>query len=54
MLQIEVLNPLNGTLHVAISDNTDTSPPPKDEAIVGMHLFSKDELEVESRLCISL
>ncbi|TYJ99243.1 WD repeat-containing protein 74 [Cucumis melo var. makuwa] len=51
---IEVLNPLNGNLHVAISDNTDTSPPPKDEAIVGMHLFSKDELEVESRRCTLL
>ncbi|XP_023520037.1 WD repeat-containing protein 74-like [Cucurbita pepo subsp. pepo] len=51
---IEVLNPLNGNLHVAISDNADTSPPPKDEAIVGMHLFSKDESELASRRCTLL
>ncbi|XP_022923633.1 WD repeat-containing protein 74-like [Cucurbita moschata] len=51
---IEVLNPLNGNLHVAISDNTDTSPPPKDEAIVGMHLLSKDESELASRRCTLL
>lgn len=54
MLQIEVLNPLNGDLHVSISDNSDTSPPLKDEAIAGMHLFAKDESELASRLCISL
>ncbi|XP_023542797.1 uncharacterized protein LOC111802600 [Cucurbita pepo subsp. pepo] len=48
---IEVLNPLNGNLHVAISDNTDTSPP-KDDAIIGMHLFSKDESALASSLII--
>ncbi|KAG6573118.1 WD repeat-containing protein 74, partial [Cucurbita argyrosperma subsp. sororia] len=50
---IEVLNPLNGNLHVAISDNTDSSPP-KDDAIIGMHLFAKDELALASRCCTLL
>ncbi|XP_022137375.1 WD repeat-containing protein 74 [Momordica charantia] len=51
---IEVLNPLNGNPHAAISDNTDASPLSKDDAIIGIHLFAKNELELESRRCTLL
>ncbi|GAV68237.1 WD40 domain-containing protein [Cephalotus follicularis] len=38
---IEILNPLNGDLHVAISHDGDSGVQAEDDTIVGLHLFRK-------------
>ncbi|XP_022729628.1 WD repeat-containing protein 74-like isoform X2 [Durio zibethinus] len=51
---IEVLNPLNGELLVTVSDFGNSSARPEDDAIVGLHLFRRQRLELTSRLCTLL
>ncbi|GMJ14004.1 hypothetical protein like AT1G29320 [Hibiscus trionum] len=48
---IEILNPLNGELFVSVSDVTNAGVRPEDNAIVGLHLFRKQRLEVTLRSC---
>ncbi|XVF49669.1 hypothetical protein PTKIN_Ptkin04bG0031600 [Pterospermum kingtungense] len=48
---IEVLNPLNGEVSVTVSDVGNASARPEDDAIVGLHLFRRQRLELTSRSC---
>lgn len=49
ILQVEVLNPLNGELSVTVSIVNSGSARPEDDAIVGLHLFRRQRLELTSR-----
>ncbi|KAK8684433.1 hypothetical protein V6N13_040462 [Hibiscus sabdariffa] len=51
---IEILNPLNGELFFSVSDLSNDGVRPEDNAIVGLHLFRKQRLELASRSCILL
>ncbi|XWS60298.1 hypothetical protein CRYUN_Cryun07bG0024300 [Craigia yunnanensis] len=51
---IEVLNPLNGELSVTVSNVGNASARPEDDAIVGLHLFRRQRLELTSRSCTLL
>ncbi|XVF11564.1 hypothetical protein REPUB_Repub08aG0038600 [Reevesia pubescens] len=51
---IEVLNPLNGELSVTVSNVSNGSARPEDDAIVGLHLFRRQRLELTSRSCTLL
>lgn len=46
---IEILNPLNGHPCLSISNIIDNGPQPGDDAIVGLHLFKKQNLDLSSR-----
>ncbi|KAK8488948.1 hypothetical protein V6N13_060932 [Hibiscus sabdariffa] len=46
---IEILNPLNGELFFSVSDLSNAGVRPEDNAIVGLHLFRKQRLELTSR-----
>ncbi|KAK8478685.1 hypothetical protein V6N12_037193, partial [Hibiscus sabdariffa] len=46
---IEILNPLNGELFFSVSDLSNDGVRPEDNAIVGLHLFRKQRLELASR-----
>lgn len=46
VLQIEVLNPLNGGLRFAVTNSSDNSG---DDPVAGLHLFAKKNLELDSR-----
>lgn len=48
---VEILNPLNGDLHVAISTTNDPDIRSNDDAVVGLHLFKRQKLELERRTC---
>lgn len=50
---IEILNPLNGELSAMVS-NVGASTRPEDDAIVGLHLFRRQSLELTSRSCTLL
>ncbi|KAF7836651.1 WD repeat-containing protein 74 [Senna tora] len=49
--QVEVLNPVNGDLQAAIVNINDTDIRSEENAIVGLHLFAKQNLELASRSC---
>ncbi|KAJ9707229.1 hypothetical protein PVL29_002289 [Vitis rotundifolia] len=51
---IEILNPLNGHPCLSISNIIDNGPQPGDDAIVGLHLFKKQNLDLSSRSCTLL
>ncbi|XWS51378.1 hypothetical protein CRYUN_Cryun12cG0171500 [Craigia yunnanensis] len=51
---IELLNPLNGELSLTVSNVSNASARPEDDAIVGLHLFSRQRLELTSRSCTLL
>ncbi|XP_021286497.1 WD repeat-containing protein 74 [Herrania umbratica] len=51
---VEVLNPLNGELSVTVSNVNSGSTRPEDDAIVGLHLFRRQRLELTSRSCTLL
>ncbi|KAI4353078.1 hypothetical protein L6164_002052 [Bauhinia variegata] len=53
---VEVLNPLSGDLQAAISNANVADLQPEENAIVGLHLFAKNNLELElaSRCCTLL
>ncbi|KAK6261906.1 hypothetical protein QUC31_007722 [Theobroma cacao] len=51
---VEVLNPLNGELSVTVSNVNSGSARPEDDAIVGLHLFRRQRLELTSRSCTLL
>ncbi|XP_034675413.1 WD repeat-containing protein 74 isoform X1 [Vitis riparia] len=46
---IEILNPLNGHPCLSISNIIDNGPQPGDDAIIGLHLFKKQNLDLSSR-----
>ncbi|KAK6275969.1 hypothetical protein POUND7_005678 [Theobroma cacao] len=52
--RVEVLNPLNGELSVTVSIVNSGSARPEDDAIVGLHLFRRQRLELTSRSCTLL
>ncbi|XP_021888455.1 WD repeat-containing protein 74 [Carica papaya] len=49
--EVEILNPLNGDVHVAISAASNPDIRSNDDAIVGLHLFKRQQLEQERRTC---
>ncbi|XVE56625.1 hypothetical protein DITRI_Ditri04bG0025700 [Diplodiscus trichospermus] len=51
---IEVLNPLNGELSVTVSNVGNANARPEDDAIVGLHLFRRQRLELTTRSCTLL
>lgn len=51
---IEVINPLNGDVRVSITNITSGDLLPEDNAIVGLHMFKKQRLELSSRSCTLL
>ncbi|EOY22424.1 Transducin/WD40 repeat-like superfamily protein [Theobroma cacao] len=53
-IEVEVLNPLNGELSVTVSIVNSGSARPEDDAIVGLHLFRRQRLELTSRSCTLL
>ncbi|PRQ17031.1 putative transcription factor WD40-like family [Rosa chinensis] len=51
---IEVLNPLNGDLHFSVSNVSENGVQPVEDAVSGLHLFAKQNLELTSRSCTLL
>ena len=51
ILQIEVCSPINGDVHFTVPNVSDASLRPEDDAVVGLHLFSRQKLELTSRYC---
>ncbi|XP_039037771.1 WD repeat-containing protein 74-like [Hibiscus syriacus] len=51
---IEILNPLNGELSFSVSDVSNVGVRPEDNAIVGLHLFRKQRVELTSSSCTLL
>lgn len=49
MLQIEILNPLNGELSLTVSDVSNAGVRPEDDAIAGLHLFRRQRVELTPR-----
>lgn len=49
MLQIEVLNPLNGDLRFSITNVTEGGVQPEEDVVSGLHLFAKQNLDLGSR-----
>lgn len=47
--QVEVLNPVNGDLQAAMVNTNDTDVRSEENAIAGLHLFAKQNLELASR-----
>ncbi|XP_059442482.1 uncharacterized protein LOC132174813 [Corylus avellana] len=48
---IEVCSPINGDVRFTVSNVSDASLRPEDDAVVGLHLFSRQKLELTSRSC---
>ncbi|XP_004297545.1 PREDICTED: WD repeat-containing protein 74 [Fragaria vesca subsp. vesca] len=51
---IEVLNPLNGDLNFSVSNVSESGAQPGEDAVSGLHLFAKQNLELDSRSCTLL
>ncbi|PSS02960.1 WD repeat-containing protein [Actinidia chinensis var. chinensis] len=51
---IEVLSPVNGDLHVSMTNASQTDLQPEDDPVVGLHMFRKQRLELSSRSSILL
>lgn len=51
MLQIEVCSPINGDVRFTVPNVSDASLQPEDDAVVGLHLFARQKLEMTSRYC---
>ncbi|KAM7471499.1 hypothetical protein LguiA_009682 [Lonicera macranthoides] len=49
--QVEVLSPLNGNLHVSVPSVCQDGIRPEDDAVVGLHLFKQQKVEVSPRSC---
>lgn len=52
--RVEVLNPVNGDLQAAMLNSNVTDIRSEENAIVGLHLFAKQNLELASRSCTLL
>ncbi|KAE8057309.1 hypothetical protein FH972_014010 [Carpinus fangiana] len=48
---IEVCSPINGDVRFTVPNVSDASLRPEDDAVVGLHLFSRQKLELTSRSC---
>jgi ribosome biogenesis protein NSA1 len=42
VIQVEVVNPLNGEIHVMLSNVGEDGVQPEDDAISGLHLFRRE------------
>ncbi|KAK7842117.1 hypothetical protein CFP56_014303 [Quercus suber] len=51
---IEVLSAINGDIRFTVSNANEDGPRPEDDAVVGLHLFSGQKLELTSRTCTLL
>ncbi|XP_050375947.1 uncharacterized protein LOC126793457 [Argentina anserina] len=51
---VEVLNPLNGDLHFSVSKTGESGAQDEEDAVSGLHLFAKQNLELASRSCTLL
>ncbi|KAH0988558.1 hypothetical protein GBA52_000041 [Prunus armeniaca] len=54
VLQVEVLNPLNGDLRFAVSNASINGVQSEDDPVAGLHLFAKKKSELASRSCTLL
>lgn len=48
---IEVCSPINGDVRFTVPNVSDASLQPEDDAVVGLHLFARQKLEMTSRSC---
>ncbi|KAK9995492.1 hypothetical protein SO802_020178 [Lithocarpus litseifolius] len=51
---IEVLSAINGDIRFTVSNANEDGPRPEDDAVVGLHLFAGQKLELTSRSCTLL
>ena len=51
ILQIEVLSAINGDICFTVSNANEDGPRLEDDAVVGLHLFAGQKLELTSRYC---
>ncbi|XP_030939341.1 WD repeat-containing protein DDB_G0290555-like [Quercus lobata] len=51
---IEVLSAINGDIRFTVSNANEDGPRPEDDAVVGLHLFAGQKLELTSRTCTLL
>lgn len=49
VLQVEVLNPLNGDLRFSVSNASINGVQSEDDPVAGLHLFAKKKSELASR-----
>lgn len=51
---VEILSPINGGVQASVSNINQAGTSPEDDAIVGLHLFRRKQLESSSRSCTFL
>lgn len=51
---VELLSPINGVVQVSVSNDNQTGSSAEDDAITGLHLFGRKQLESSSKLCTFL
>jgi hypothetical protein len=51
ILQIEICSPINGDVRFSVPNVSDAGLQPEDDAVVGLHLFARQKLELSSRYC---
>lgn len=49
-----MLSPLTGNLHVSVPSVCQDGIRPEDDAVVGLHLFKQQKVEVSPRYCLML